>query len=139
MKVDAKTKTLLDEYRKKKGAKEAGNESEQDKNKEKDKAKENAKDADSKENGDKGDKGDKEEGEESASEGGEELDENSKREDRVAQAGLEAIMREYAFELAKEPPVPKSCKCSCRGWLRRNGRRKLADLPSPTHFALFFV
>ena len=108
--MDAKTKTLLDEYRKKKRAKEQGSEADQDKNKDKDKAKETDKEADSKENGDKGDKGEKEEGEESASEGGDELDENSKREDRVAQAGLEAIMREYAFELAKEPPTPKACE-----------------------------
>ena len=28
---------------------------------------------------------------------------NHQREDRVASAGLEAIMREYAFELAKAP------------------------------------
>lgn len=105
VKVDAKTKTLLDEYRKKKKAKELGSNGNQDKSKEAEKDK----DADSKENGDKSDKGDKEEGEESASEGGEEVDENSKREDRVAQAGLEAIMREYAFELAKEPPAPKAC------------------------------
>ncbi|KAK7104388.1 RNA-binding protein 25-like isoform X2 [Littorina saxatilis] len=104
VKVDAKTKTLLDEYRKKKKAKELGSNGNQDKSKEAEKDK----DADSKENGDKSDKGDKEEGEESASEGGEEVDENSKREDRVAQAGLEAIMREYAFELAKEPPAPKA-------------------------------
>nr|KAG5712289.1 hypothetical protein BaRGS_023868 [Batillaria attramentaria] len=115
VKVDAKTKTLLDEYRKKKKAKEQSSappavpaDKDQDSDKEKEKDKDGDKDStESKENGDKGDKSEKEEGEESASESVDELDENTKREDRVAQAGLEAIMREYAFELAKEPPASK--------------------------------
>ena len=38
------------------------------------------------------------------------LDEFTKREDRVAKAGLDAIMREYAFELAKEPAYSKPVK-----------------------------
>lgn len=111
VKVDAKTKTLLDEYRKKKKAKEQSNsvKSEPAKEGEKEKDKETA---DVKENGEKGDKAEKEEGEESSVENEDELDEDSKREDRVAQAGLEAIMREYAFELAKEPPSAKPSKLS---------------------------
>ena len=109
MKVDAKTKTLLDEYLKKKKNSRHGGEGSEDKEKDKDKEK----DGESKENGEKGEKGDKEEGEESASEEVEELDENTLREDRVAQAGLEAIMREYAFELAKEPPAPKPSEYCC--------------------------
>ena len=36
------------------------------------------------------------------------LDEFTLREDRVAKAGLDAIMREYAFELAKEPTSTKT-------------------------------
>lgn len=52
------------------------------------------------------DKEDKEKNEENTEEVVEELDEDTKREDRVAAAGLEAIMREYAFELAKEPIKP---------------------------------
>lgn len=104
----------MDEYRKKKKTKEDGTHSgtsslEKDQNKEKDTDKDKET-VDAKENGEKGDKSEKEEGEESGAEGAEELDENSKREDRVAQAGLEAIMREYAFELAKEPPASKNGK-----------------------------
>ena len=38
------------------------------------------------------------------------MDEFTKREDRVAKAGLDAIMREYAFELAKEPAYNKNVK-----------------------------
>ena len=99
MKVDAKTKTLLDDYLKKK----KGNtpKAPPDSDKEKDE-----------EEGEDGEKKDKEDGEESEKEGmvEEELDENTQREDRVAQAGLEAIMREYAFELAKVPHTPKQCE-----------------------------
>lgn len=104
VKVDAKTKTLLDEYRKKKKAQESAV---QPQDKEKDKEKDKEGEERDGENGEK--KSDKEEGEESATEREEEedVDENCQREDRVAQAGLEAIMREYAFELAKEPPAPK--------------------------------
>ncbi|KAH9490308.1 putative RNA-binding protein 25 [Bulinus truncatus] len=88
VKVDTKTKTLLDEYRKKK----IGGESTEKK--------------ETAENGDKKDEKDEVEAkkdEEVKDETSEDLDEDSKREDRVAHAGLEAIMREYAFELAKEP------------------------------------
>ena len=74
MKVDAKTKTLLDDYRKKKkGIKD-----------------------DKTENGD--DDGKKEE---DVEEEMEKLDEFTMREDRVAKAGLDAIMKEYASDLAK--------------------------------------
>ncbi|XP_013400052.1 RNA-binding protein 25 isoform X3 [Lingula anatina] len=65
VKVDAKTKTLLEEYKEKK----------------KNSSKE-----------------EKEEGETT-----DDVDEFSQREDRVAKAGLDAIMREYARELNKEP------------------------------------
>ena len=34
----------------------------------------------------------------------EEVDEMAQREDRVAKAGLDAIMREYDQDLKKEPP-----------------------------------
>ena len=49
----------------------------------------------------------KEDGEVGKEDSEEELDEFTKREDRVAKAGLDAIMREYAFELAKEPSNSK--------------------------------
>lgn len=78
--MDAKTKTLLDDW---KGKKKSQEESKDDKEK----------------NGDKDDK--TEEGE--MKDDKDELDEFTLREDRVAKAGLDAIMREYAFELAKEP------------------------------------
>lgn len=87
VKVDAKTKTLLDEYRHKKRdeeAKEAGEKEEK--------------------NGEE-----KEEGEMDKDKD-DDLDEFTKREDRVAKAGLDAIMREYAFELAKEPAYSKPVK-----------------------------
>lgn len=87
VKVDAKTKILLDEWRSKKKKKAASLET------------------DKKENGDSDDK--KEEGE-AASDERDDLDEFTLREDRVAKAGLDAIMREYAFELAKEPASAKS-------------------------------
>lgn len=46
----------------------------------------------------------KEEGEEQSSDEDGELDEPTQREDRVAKAGLDAIMREYGDELNKELP-----------------------------------
>lgn len=77
VKVDAKTKDLLDEHKKKKQAKA-------------DKEKRTE---------------EKEEGEERSSDEEEgELDEPTQREDRVAKAGLDAIIREYAEELHKEMP-----------------------------------
>ena len=90
VKVDAKTKTLLDEFRAKK--KETMKEEEKKESKE------------SKENGEE--KSDVEEGEENDEKKDEndkkdDLDEFTKREDRVAKAGLDAIMREYSTELAK--------------------------------------
>lgn len=109
VKVDAKTKTLLDEYRVKKKAKlteikEKGQAKEKNEKTEngntdkeegeKDKEKEE-KDGKSVPNGDNRD---------------DDLDEFSKREDRVAKAGLDAIMREYASDLHK--PVPSSRKDS---------------------------
>lgn len=87
VKVDAKTKTLLDDHRHKK------------------------RDEEKKEQGEKEDKeknGEDKEDEEKEKEKDDELDEFTKREDRVAKAGLDAIMREYAFELAKEPSYNKS-------------------------------
>ena len=45
------------------------------------------------------------------------MDEFTKREDRVAKAGLDAIMREYAFELAKEPAYNKNVKGNNRSGL----------------------
>lgn len=84
VKVDAKTKTLLDEWKVKKKKTE---ESKEEKEK----------------NGDNEEK--PEEGE--TTDEKDDLDEFTLREDRVAQAGLDAIMREYAFELAKEPANAK--------------------------------
>lgn len=78
VKVDAKTKTLLDEYINKKKSRTGGVESE---------------DKEKKENGDK---------EENETKLEEDLDEFTKREDRVAKAGLDAIMREYAEDLSKK-------------------------------------
>lgn len=78
VKVDAKTKTLLDEYINKKKSRTGGVESE---------------DKEKKENGDK---------EENETKVEEDLDEFTKREDRVAKAGLDAIMREYAEDLSKK-------------------------------------
>ena len=93
--MDAKTKTLLDEFRAKK--KEAMKDEEKKENKDSKESKE------PKENGE--DKSDGEEGEEkdenNDGENRDDLDEFSKREDRVAKAGLDAIMREYSSELAK--------------------------------------
>ena len=78
VKVDAKTKTQLEDYKAKKKAR-----NKERPPKEKDDEKENGEE---KENGD------------------ETLDEFTLREDRVAKAGLDAIMREYSSELRKEPP-----------------------------------
>jgi hypothetical protein len=99
VKVDAKTKALLDEHKKKKKEQER-----------KDKGK--IKPADG---GDKKEKAagegeeEREEGEtkddedKDSDEEGEVEDEFTLREDRVAKAGLDAVMREYATDLAKEP------------------------------------
>ena len=78
MKVDAKTKTLLDEYKKKAKEKPDGS--------------------------DKKKKSDSDDDDSNGEESGE--DESSMREDRVAKAGLDAIMREYSRELSKEPSTP---------------------------------
>jgi hypothetical protein len=94
VKVDAKTKNLLDDYRKKK--KRGGNS-----------------------NGVK--REDKEEGEADEDDGEvkddddmeDDLDEFTLREDRVAQAGLDAIMREYAEDLSKVPVTGKSMMSHC--------------------------
>lgn len=80
VKVDAKTKTLLEEYKKKKAVKQQKEVAT--------KKPENGEDEEGGQNG----------------EGDGDLDEFTLREDRVAKAGLDAIMREYAEELAKEPP-----------------------------------
>ncbi|KAK3091914.1 hypothetical protein FSP39_023680 [Pinctada imbricata] len=87
VKVDAKTKTLLDEYRSKKKAKSGDADESKDKEK--------------KENGEDEKDDDKEKKDEEKAD--DELDEFTKREDRVAKAGLDAIMREYAGDLAKKP------------------------------------
>jgi RNA-binding protein 25 len=84
VKVDAKTKSLLDEYNKKKKEEKAQKKEEREKE-------------------------EPEEGEERGSDSEEgELDEFTLREDRVAKAGLDAIMREYGDEINKELPMRKS-------------------------------
>ncbi len=80
--MDAKTKVLLEDYKKKKKAKD-----QQCKPAEKPEEGEVKK-----ENGDPDDMS---------------LDEFTLREDRVAKAGLDAIMREYSKDLAKEPALGK--------------------------------
>lgn len=90
VKVDAKTKIMLDEWRSKKKKFTETHDTEK---------------KEEKQNGESNDK--KEEGEATSDEK-EELDEFTLREDRVAKAGLDAIMREYAFELAKEPANARS-------------------------------
>ena len=81
VKVDAKTKALLDDWgRKKKEEKEEENKKKEEEGEIVDRP--------------------SEDGEE------EELDEFTLREDRVAKAGLDAIMREYAAELERELPQP---------------------------------
>ena len=77
MKVDAKTKTQLDEYKRKKKVKEQA--SNKDDNKEEGEVSENANNEDA-------------------------LDEFTLCEDRVAKAGLDHIMTEYKKELNKTPP-----------------------------------
>lgn len=104
VKVDAKTKTLLDEYRQKKREREKA--SEKDKDSE-----------DGEKGGQNGEK--KEDGEVNGEDkDGEKLDEFTMREDRVAKAGLDAIMREYAFELAKQPSSGKPV-----------GKEPVSDIP----------
>ncbi|GFR75780.1 RNA-binding protein 25 [Elysia marginata] len=115
VKVETKTKTLLEEYRKKKRGAPAASPSasetpaikkEKTEDEEKEKKEENgeADSEDKKENGSE-DKKEEEEPEE-------ELDEDTQREDRVATAGLEAIMREYASKLAVEPSKPSDSSSS---------------------------
>ena len=77
VKVDAKTKALLDEWGRKKK-----------KDTEDDKKKEDGEIVEEKD----------------GSSDTEELDEFTLREDRVAKAGLDAIMREYAAEIERELP-----------------------------------
>ena len=91
VKVDAKTKTLLEDYKKKKKAK--GPNHKESRN---------------------GDKSEGEEGEDEKEENDEDLDEFTMREDRVAKAGLDAIMREYTKELSKEPSHGKFFGCQKR-------------------------
>lgn len=74
VKVDAKTKSLLDDWGRRK--KDTGD----------DKKQEEGEIVDDKESN------------------GDELDEFTLREDRVAKAGLDAIMREYASELERDLP-----------------------------------
>ena len=83
--MDAKTKTLLDEYKKKKVAEGSGDDAAAAKKK-------------------SGSESEDDDGEDAKTANGE--DEASQREDRVAQAGLDAIMREYSRDLAKEPATP---------------------------------
>ena len=87
VKVDAKTKALLDEWGRKK--------------KKKDKT--------------EGDDKKKEDGEIIEDKDGsssDELDDFTLREDRVAKAGLDAIMREYAAELEKDIPPGEGKNCN---------------------------
>jgi len=88
VKVDCKTKVLLEDYKKKRKPKEPSAP---------------APKKDKKEDGEiKDDDDDKLDDNK-----GEPLDEFTLREDRVAKAGLDAIMREYTIELSKEPlPEP---------------------------------
>ena len=93
--MDAKTKTLLDEYKRKKRAREAAaNGSGNKEEKKEEDLEEGEESGEIVENGDD-DKKDVEV---------EVLDEFTLREDRVAKAGLDAIMREYSTDLAKTPP-----------------------------------
>ena len=94
MKVDAKTKTLLDEYKRKKRAREAAANGSNKEEKKEEELEEGEESGEIIENGDE-DKKDVEI---------EILDEFTLREDRVAKAGLDAIMREYSTDLAKTPP-----------------------------------
>jgi len=84
VKVDAKTKTQLEEYKRKKKSKEQkDNNSAENSNQEEGEVEDNVPD---------------------------ELDEFTLREDRVATAGLDAIMREYSADLAKEPATDEKKK-----------------------------
>ncbi|CAE1264546.1 RBM25 [Acanthosepion pharaonis] len=101
VKVDAKTKTLLDDYEKKK--KDAKNEEK---------------------NGEKEGKSEGDDGEESTEAANDnDLDEVTKREDRLTKAGLDAIIREFADDLAKEPPVEK--EKDAKGMHRKNREEKI--------------
>ena len=83
VKVDAKTKSLLDEHKRKKKYAE----------------KENKKDSEAR---------DEEEGEAKGSDDEDDNDgfvnESALQEDEVAKSGLEALMHEYASDLNREPP-----------------------------------
>ena len=117
--MDTKTKTLLDEHRKKKKglnavAPETPEAPPVDKEKSEDEEKEKKEENGEAESEVKKENGSEEKKEEDEPE---ELDEDTQREDRVASAGLEAIMREYAFKLAMEPSKPSD---SCEYWRRQN-------------------
>ena len=86
MKVDAKTKAQLDEWKKKKWREKNKLDSGKKEVKEEEREEGEAKESDS-------------EDEEAINA----LDEFSMREDRVAKAGLDAIMREYSGDLARAP------------------------------------
>ncbi|XP_014783634.1 RNA-binding protein 25 [Octopus bimaculoides] len=108
VKVDAKTKTLLDEYEKKKSDEKVA-------------------EAKVKEDGAK-EKEKKEEGEESEQEtpettNGDGLDDSTKCEDSIIKAGLDAILREFADDLAKEPPAEK--EKDGKGMHRKNKEEKI--------------
>ncbi len=90
--MDAKTKALLDDYKRKK--------KQRDKDPDKDKKEDGEKEG--KEQGEIDDEADKDSEDDLHA-----LDEFGMREDRVATAGLDAIMREYAEDLAKAPPPGK--------------------------------
>ncbi len=94
MKVDAKTKTQLDEYKRKKRARENAERGGGNKDKkEEEELEEGEESGEIVENGDDDKNG----------ESRDVLDEFTLREDRVAKAGLDAIMREYSGDLAKAP------------------------------------
>ena len=92
VKVDAKTKTQLDEYKRKKRARENAERGGGGK-KEEEELEEGEESGEIVENGDDDKNG----------EARDVLDEFTLREDRVAKAGLDAIMREYSGDLAKAP------------------------------------
>ncbi len=97
--MDAKTKTQLDDYKRKKKAREmaARNGGAAKDDKKEDDLEEGEESGEIVENGD-----------DDTKEEVEVLDENTLREDRVAKAGLDAIMREYSADLAKAPPSDSS-------------------------------
>ncbi len=94
MKVDTKTKILLDEYKRKKKARETAANGGA--------IKEDRRDEELEEGEESGEI--VENGDDDKKEEFEILDEFTLREDRVAKAGLDAIMREYSTDLAKAPP-----------------------------------